>query len=141
MASSRYCSSSGVEKTAVTRWAASSGVRPPTGTPPQVEPAGNADVAAAPCSGTIANPKTPRAKNITAKMGNTRRRGEGRNGFSIRRRIVPILPEEGCLSLPHSCLILSATIHHSEGKMSYDYQETTNDLLKRIDIHSKYGGS
>lgn len=24
--------------------------------------------------------------------------------------------------------------------MSYDYQETTNDLLKRIDIHSKYGG-
>lgn len=24
--------------------------------------------------------------------------------------------------------------------MTYDYQETTNDLLKRIDIHSKYGG-
>ena len=24
--------------------------------------------------------------------------------------------------------------------MSYNYQETTNDLLKRIDIHSKYGG-
>lgn len=24
--------------------------------------------------------------------------------------------------------------------MSYDYQETTNDLLKRIDIHTKYGG-
>jgi len=24
--------------------------------------------------------------------------------------------------------------------MTYDYQETTNDLLKRIDIHSRYGG-
>jgi len=24
--------------------------------------------------------------------------------------------------------------------MSYDYQETTNDLLKRIDIHTRYGG-
>lgn len=24
--------------------------------------------------------------------------------------------------------------------MTYDYHETTNDLLKRIDIHSKYGG-
>lgn len=24
--------------------------------------------------------------------------------------------------------------------MGYDYQETTNDLLKRIDIHSRYGG-
>lgn len=24
--------------------------------------------------------------------------------------------------------------------MTYDYQETTNDLLKRIDIHSQYGG-
>ncbi len=24
--------------------------------------------------------------------------------------------------------------------MTFDYQETTNDLLKRIDIHSKYGG-
>ena len=24
--------------------------------------------------------------------------------------------------------------------MTYDYRETTNDLLKRIDIHSKYGG-
>ena len=24
--------------------------------------------------------------------------------------------------------------------MKYDYQETTNDLLKRIDIHNKYGG-
>ena len=23
--------------------------------------------------------------------------------------------------------------------MKYDYQETTKDLLKRIDIHSKYG--
>ena len=24
--------------------------------------------------------------------------------------------------------------------MTYDYQETTDDLLKRIDIHSRYGG-
>ncbi len=24
--------------------------------------------------------------------------------------------------------------------MKIDYQETTNDLLKRIDIHNKYGG-